>query len=96
MVLRLLNKEPMYGYGMIKQLEIISHGIFQFKEGTLYPVLHQLEKEGDIESYWESATVGRDRKYYKITDRGRKALLEKSSEWEQFSMAMGRFLGQNG
>ena len=91
MVLRLLNREPMYGYGLIKQLEIVSSGSFQFKEGTLYPILHQLEKDGFIDSFWEQAE-GRNRKYYKITERGRGALAEKTKEWEIFSGAMGRLM----
>lgn len=91
MVLRLLKNEPMYGYGLIKHLEVISLGRFQFKEGTLYPILHQLEKEALIDSYWEIAE-GRKRKYYKITERGQRALAEKTEEWEAFSGAMGRLM----
>lgn len=87
MVLRLLNKEAMYGYGLIKQLEIISSGRFQFKEGTLYPILHQLESEGLINAYWEMAE-GRKRKYYEITVSGKKALEAKTEEWHAFSSAM--------
>jgi DNA-binding PadR family transcriptional regulator len=87
MILKMLDREPMYGYGMIKKFDIISNGTFQFKEGTLYPLLHNLEKKLYIESYWD-ASDGRRRKYYKITDMGRKQLATKKSEWLEFSQVM--------
>ncbi len=92
MVLKLLGTEPMYGYGMIKKFEIISNGTFKFKEGTLYPILHALEKKGYINSYWDNPD-GRKRKYYKITPNGLKQLKEKESEWLEFSQALNGILG---
>ena len=64
LILNELSKEPMYGYKMIKEIEGKSNGVFIFKEGTLYPILHDLEKKKLIESYWEVEN-GRRRKYYK-------------------------------
>lgn len=91
MVLKMLNKEPMYGYGLIKKFDIVSNGIFKFKEGTLYPILHALEKKSFIESYWDSGD-GRKRKYYKITDLGLKQLSVKQNEWLTFSQALNGIL----
>lgn len=91
MILKMLGREPMYGYGMIKNFEILSKGTFKFKEGTLYPLLHSLEKKQWIESYWDSLE-GRRRKYYKITDKGRKNLTEKKKEWESFSSTINTIL----
>lgn len=91
MILKMLDREPMYGYGMIKNLEILSNGSFQFKEGTLYPLLHSLEKKSYIESYWDQLD-GRKRKYYQITDKGRKNLQERSKEWQEFSIAINGIL----
>ncbi|MBF4692582.1 PadR family transcriptional regulator [Fusibacter ferrireducens] len=87
MILKALDRQPMYGYGMIKHFEIMSNGVFSLKEGTLYPILHALEKKEHIESYWDSIE-GRKRKYYKITDKGRKNLNERQSEWQDFTVAM--------
>lgn len=87
MILRLLSREPMYGYGMIKNFEIMSKGNFTLKEGTLYPILHALEKKGHIEAYWD-LYEGRKRKYYKITDKGRGSLDEKRAEWDLFATSM--------
>lgn len=91
MILRMLEKEPMYGYGMIKNLELVSNGTFQFKEGTLYPLLHALEKKRMIESFWD-APDGRKRKYYKITEIGKKELVAKKQEWVTFSQALNGLL----
>ncbi|GAB6106619.1 PadR family transcriptional regulator [Fusibacter bizertensis] len=87
MILKMLDRQPTYGYGMIKNFEIMSNGTFTLKEGTLYPILHALEKKEHIESYWDELE-GRKRKYYKITDKGRKNLEEKKSEWDEFALAM--------
>lgn len=91
MILRMLAREPMYGYGMIKNFDIVSNGVFKFKEGTLYPLLHSLEKKKYIESFWD-ASDGRKRKYYKITDSGLKQLEVKQAEWLNFSQALNGLL----
>ncbi len=85
LVLRTLKEEPLYGYGIIKKISLISKGTFQFKEGTLYPILHALELNGSIESYWEDTQSDRKRKYYRITPKGSGLLAEKTNEWQQFT-----------
>ncbi len=81
LILSLLSRKPMYGYGLIKELEIMSNGIFKLKEGTLYPILHSLENKKLVESYWEEREGQRKRKYYRITDNGKKELADKKTEW---------------
>lgn len=85
LVLSLLAPGDMYGYEMIAALEARSDHTFTLKEGTLYPVLHQLEKEGAVDCYEKEAPTGRRRKYYRITPKGRRLLGEKREEWRQFS-----------
>ncbi len=87
MILKMLDRQPTYGYEMIKNFEIISNGSFSLKEGTLYPILHALEKKNHIESYWDTLE-GRKRKYYRITNIGKKNLNDKKSEWDEFALAM--------
>ena len=53
LVLSLLEKENMYGYQMIKKMQEQSNNLFEFQEGTLYPILHSLEEKGLITSYWD-------------------------------------------
>lgn len=94
LVLRTLKEEPLYGYGIIKKISLISNGIFEFKEGTLYPILHALEKNGDIVSFWSEETGGRKRKYYKLTEGGLRQMTEKKAEWETFSTLVQSILNQ--
>lgn len=83
----------MYGYQMIKEIAHSSGGVFTFKEGTLYPILHSLEAEGVVESYWTVAS-GRRRKYYRLTKRGHQYLQAKQQEWTVFRSAVDRVLGE--
>ena len=92
LVLQLLVESNMYGYEMIKSLKEKSQNVFEMKEGTLYPILHGLEEEGLITSYWDEQTA-RKRKYYSITDDGRNVLKEKKAEWEVFSNGINNVLG---
>ena len=94
LVLSLLDKEPMYGYQMIKEIEKKSSGVFNFKEGTLYPILHSLEAEGMIESYWLGSKGSRQRKYYRITSPGKQHLKEKEKEWVTFRSAVDKVITQ--
>lgn len=91
-VLSLLAKENMYGYQMIKKLSEQSNNIFELKEGTLYPILHSLEEKSLITSYWDE-TSSKKRKYYSITQKGKKYLDEKKEEWTVFSNGINKLLG---
>ncbi|WP_435921735.1 PadR family transcriptional regulator [Paenibacillus sp. DYY-L-2] len=93
LILTLLDNRDLYGYQLIKELEQMSDGTFALKEGTLYPILHGMETERWLESYWEEAK-GRKRKYYRITDSGRRQLQEKKREWHLFRGAVDRVLGE--
>ncbi len=88
LLLCLVGQQPMYGYQIIKELEGRSHGYFKFKEGTLYPALHRSEKAGLVVGRWQMLPGGRQRRYYYITDKGRRALAEKMSQWRDFLIAM--------
>lgn len=92
LVLSLLENENMYGYQMIKELSQKSQNIFEFQEGTLYPILHGLEEKNYITSYWEEAS-GKKRKYYSITKNGKKHLEEKKEEWKTFSNGIHQVIG---
>lgn len=94
MILTLLEKKSMYGYEMIKEMENRSNGVFKFKEGTLYPILHSLEQKGLVQSSWIESEAGRRRKYYLITDDGRSQLACKQAEWFKFRSAVDRVLGE--
>jgi PadR family transcriptional regulator PadR len=92
LVLDLLKNQNMYGYEMIKKLKEKSENVFELKEGTLYPILHGLEENGLITSYWDETTA-KKRKYYAITEKGKKQLKEKKEEWKIFSNGINQVLG---
>ena len=91
LVLSVLENQDMYGYRIIRELEIRSENAFEMSEGTLYPILHALEKEKYLESYWQEVD-GRNRKYYHITKKGKKELGEKKEEWQSFSSSVTKVL----
>jgi PadR family transcriptional regulator PadR len=93
LILSLLNERDMYGYEIIKELEIRSDKTFQFKEGTLYPVLHKLENNGYVKSYKGDGEAGRKRKYYTITKKGTKELVEEKRQWQVFSTSINKVIG---
>ncbi len=88
LLLALLENEAMYGYQIVKEVDQRSSGYFAFKEGTLYPALHRLEKAKLIEGRWEDTPNNVRRRYYLITAKGQEALLDRLSEWQRFTNAM--------
>lgn len=88
LLLCLIGQQPMYGYQIIKELEKRSQGYFKFKEGTLYPALHRLERAGLAQGKWQVLPNGQQRKYYSITDKGLSTLVEKRGQWLDFLSAM--------
>lgn len=97
-ILKLLidTGEAMHGYQIARALESRSEGSFQFKEGLLYPRLHQMEREGLVQSEWEGDEGTRRRKVYLPTTEGRRRLAEDLKQWQAFSMNMDRLLGLSG
>ncbi len=92
LVLSVLENKDLYGYRIIRELEIRSENAFEMSEGTLYPILHALEKETYLESYWQEVD-GRERKYYHITRHGKKQLAEGKQEWREFTKDVNKVLG---
>jgi PadR family transcriptional regulator PadR len=85
LILGLLQEKPTYGYQLSKELQRRSMGYFEFKEGTLYPALHRMEKADLIRGRWEVVEEGPSRKYYHLTDKGREELARSRQEWATFA-----------
>jgi len=81
-VLSILEKRESYGYEIMQQVKELSEEKIVWKEGSLYPVLHKLEKNGHIKSSWKMADNGRHRKYYSINKKGRKLLFDQMENWK--------------
>ena len=90
LVLSLLAREPSYGYQIVKRLNEEAEGLLTWQEGTVYPVLHKLEKERLVRAQWQQADTGRRRKYYYVTARGRDALTERTRQWSAFHQMIAR------
>jgi PadR family transcriptional regulator PadR len=86
-VLAAIEGEPAHGYGIIQQLRLRSRDVFRLAEGTIYPTLHRLERDGLVNSRWTAAS-GRRRRVYRITRSGRDALAVRRLEWREFSRAV--------
>lgn len=93
LILQIVSPEPTYGYEVTQEVLKRSQGYFELKEGSLYPALHRLERQGFLESYWEQKDSGRRRKYYRITASGGKVLETKREEWERFTLGVNGVLG---
>ncbi|HIV91650.1 MAG TPA: PadR family transcriptional regulator [Candidatus Eisenbergiella stercoravium] len=91
LLLRLLEERDMYGYEMIEELEGRSNHVFSLKAGTLYPLLHSLEEKNYLCSY-EDEVNGKVRKYYSITDDGKKYLKSRKDEWQEYASAVANVL----
>ncbi|MFB3895116.1 MAG: PadR family transcriptional regulator [bacterium] len=92
LILRVLVSAPSYGYQIVKRMNDIAGDLFQWQEGTVYPVLHKLEQEKLIRGQWQTADSGRKRKYYYITAKGREALQLQTEQWKQFDGLITRFM----
>ncbi len=89
-LLSLLAERSMYGYEIVKELELKSSGYFRFKEGTLYPALHRLERDKLVAGNWTQTQNGQQRRYYLITEKGKEALESMLKEWSMFYRAVNR------
>ncbi len=95
LILGILQQGPTYGYDIIQQIKELSGGRLEWADGMLYPVLHRLEKEGLVTSHWNQSENGRHRKYYSITDDGKKAIHEEQEQWLSIHEVLLRLWSKN-
>jgi len=81
LILSILASGEIYGYQIIQNVIEISGGTLEWSEGMLYPVLHRMEKENLIQSQWKISENGRRRKYYRLTESGKKELEKEKEQW---------------
>lgn len=93
LILQVLSPRESYGYHITQEVLSRSQGYFELKEGSLYPALHRLERQGFLESFWVEAESGRRRKYYRLTAAGCKVLEERREEWQRFAIGVNGVLG---
>jgi len=93
LVLAVLRDGPLHTYAIGRILASRVGDAVPFKRGTLYPVLHALERDGLVTGVWEHETADRPRRLYTITDAGRAELVRRAKQWTQFAQAMDTLIG---
>ncbi|MBI3858246.1 MAG: helix-turn-helix transcriptional regulator [Planctomycetes bacterium] len=81
LVLAILEARPLYGYEIAQRARRRAN--LRWEEGTLYPLLHRLERDGFLSSAWRKAPNGKDRKYYGLTRKGKTALAKERADWKE-------------
>lgn len=95
LVLSILKEGDSYGYAIIKRVKDLSEEEMTWTDGMLYPVLHRLEKQGYIRSYWQKSQTGRKRKYYALTGEGADVLEILKAQWRLVNRTMNRTLAED-
>ena len=94
-VLALLKESPDHGYSLAKRLNEKTGDRLKFKQGTLYPVLHGLERDGWVRSEWLVGEDSRPKKVYSVTEAGLRELQHRTDSWRRFATAVNEILGVN-
>ena len=92
LVLKALQLEPMHGWGITERIEQWSEQVFQLGQGTLYPALYRLERQGLIKSEWKVTTNNRRARYYALTRDGRRYFADELAQWRRLSRAINLIL----
>ena len=92
LVLKILARRPMHGYGVMQRIQQVSDDGLRVEEGSLYPALHRMEQADWISSEWKVTKSGRRAKYYKLTATGRRQLEEEEKSWSRITGAVAKVL----
>jgi PadR family transcriptional regulator, regulatory protein PadR len=92
LVLKILQRGPSHGYGLVQRIQQISDDALQVQEGSLYPALHRMEQADWIASEWKPSENGRRAKYYKLTPAGRRQLEREQKSWSRVTGAVAKIL----
>lgn len=93
LVLAILAEGDSYGYAILKRVRELSSSELDWSDGMLYPLLHRLERLGQVESGWGTSPEGRRRRYYAITGSGRAQLADQRRQWETATRTLGGIWG---
>jgi transcriptional regulator len=88
MILTILAREPMHGYGISQRLAVLSHDQFHVNPGSLFPSLYRLEQDGKLKAEWRPTENRRRAKYYRLTPSGKRQLEQHRERWSRVSFAV--------
>jgi transcriptional regulator len=92
MILTILARNPLHGYGLSQRLTALSHDHFRVNPGSLFPSLYRLEQDGKLKAEWRPSENNRNAKYYTLTASGRRQLDQHKRRWERISFAISSVL----
>jgi PadR family transcriptional regulator PadR len=93
LILKIVALGPVHGYAIAQRLEQVSRGVVQAPEGSLYPALHRLENRSLLAADWKQTDTGREAKFYRLTRKGRAALVSEEASWNRLTEAVAQILG---
>jgi PadR family transcriptional regulator PadR len=88
MILTILSREPMHGYGITERLTVLSQENFRVNPGSLFPSLYRLEQDGKLKAEWRATENNRRAKYYRLTAPGKRQLEQHRERWNRVSFAV--------
>jgi PadR family transcriptional regulator len=92
LVLKALSLAPMHGWGIAQRIQQWSHDVLQINQGSLYPALQRLERDGLVTAQWQQSENNRRARYYRLTHAGRRKLQVEREEWERYARAVQQVL----
>ena len=92
MILTILAREPLHGYGISQRLTALSRDNFHVNPGSLFPSLYRLEQDGQLKAEWKASDNNRNAKYYRITPAGRRQLEQHRRRWDRISFEIASVL----
>jgi PadR family transcriptional regulator PadR len=92
MILTILTREAMHGYGISQRLAVLSRDEFHVNPGSLFPSLYRLEQDGKLKAEWRATENNRRAKYYRLTAAGRRQLEQQRARWNRVSFAVASVL----
>jgi PadR family transcriptional regulator, regulatory protein PadR len=90
MILQTLRSGPQHGHGIGQAIRLSSRDAFQVEHGSLYPALHRLERRGWLAAEWKISEANRRARYYRLTPKGKKQLVEEQSKWKTLVRAVAQ------
>ena len=88
LILRTIEHEPKHGWAIAKRIRQVSNEVLRVQQGSLYPALYRLERQGWIAGHWAATQTGREAKLYSLTNAGRAHLKQEVAAWERLSGAI--------
>jgi len=92
LILRTIAFEPKHGWAIAQRIQQISKDVLQVQQGSLYPALHRLERQGLIAASWGASENNRRARFYRLTRAGQKRLEQERASWERVSTAIAAIL----